>query len=706
MALFIHPFVVSGKTPERFPMRMAITVAALVVFISPAFSQHQDSIVVNATRFPEDARRLPASTTVISAEDIQKSAARALPELLQEQVGITIKDFFGNNASNTSVDLRGFGVTGPQNTLILLDGRRISDIDFSSVQWAAIPLAGIERIEILRGTGAVLYGDGASAGVINIVTRSPLKEGAALEALARIATFNTREGQLYGSYASGDFGINASTYGYTSDGYRANNRNEQLNNTASLRWAFGDTTLDLRAATDAQDLRLPGARRIQPSIGLNEYAVDPRGAQTPLDYASRDGKRASLVLGQRLGEAELSVGLDWRKKDQRAYFDQAGFPTYRADGLDVTSFTPRLRVPFTTGGIGHRLTLGADLHSWRYDSRRSNLPENTGRPINHVRASQDSQAFYLQDLIEIARATQLSLGWRAERVRFAADDVADPAAPGFFFNTAAPAVRETQRQHAWELGLRHALSDAWSLFGRAGRSFRFVNVDEIYENDAFFSAQFQVLRPQHALTHEAGAEWRRGAHSLRAALFHTDVTDEIHLDPFSTGVGNTNLPPSRRRGIELDGGWRAAAGLRLKFGYAYTEAKFREGVLAGSAFAIGTNLNVAGKEVPLVPRHKLNAGFSWDITSATRLSGMLTAVSSQFMDNDEPNTLRVKIPGYSTVDLKLGHAFAWGRLALSVNNLFGSEYYTYAVRSAFIADRYAVYPLPGRTVGLSAEFRM
>ena len=687
-------------------MRMLLTAAALAVLAAPAFAQNEDSIVVTATRFAEAARRLPASTTVLSADDIQKSAARTLPELLQEQVGITMKDFFGNNASSTSIDLRGYGVTGPQNTLILLDGRRISDIDFQTVQWAAIPLAGIERIEILRGTGAVLYGEGASAGVVNIVTRSPLKQGPALEVMGRIATFNTREGQLFGSYASGQFGINASTYGFTSDGYRANNRNEQQNNTANLRWAHGDTTLDLGAATDSQDLRLPGARRIQPSIGLNEYVTDRRGAQTPLDYSSRDGKRLNLVLGQRWGDAELSAGLAWRGKDQRAYFDQAGFPTYRADTLDVTSLTPRLRVPFATGPAQHRLTLGIDVHAWRYDSRRSNLPENTSRPINHVRASQDSQAFYLHDIVELSRATQLALGWRSERVRYAASDVVDPAAPGFFFNTGAPAARETQRQHAWELGLRHALSPEWSLFGRAGRSFRFVNVDEIYETDAFFSAQFQILRPQHALTHEAGAEWRRAGSSLRATAFHTDVEDEIHLDPFSTGVGNTNLPPSRRRGIELEGAWQARPGLRLTLGYAYTDAKFREGVLAGSPFAIGTNLNVAGKQVPLVPKHKLNAGFAWDVTAATRLSGMLTAVSSQFMDNDEPNTLGVKIPAYSTVDLKLAHAFAWGRVALTVNNLFDSDYYNYAVRSAFIADRYAVYPLPGRTIGVSAEFRM
>ncbi len=687
-------------------MRFALSVAVLAVFAFPVYSQQDDAVVVTATRFAEDVRRLPASTSVITAEDIQKSAARTLPELLAEQVGITMKDFFGNNASSTSVDLRGFGVTGPQNTLILLDGRRITDIDLTTVQWAAIPLAGIERIEILRGTGAVLYGDGASAGVINIVTRSPLKQGAALEAFGRAATFNTREGQLYASHASGNFGISASTYGFTSDGFRANNRNEQQNNTANLRWAFDDTTLDLRAATDSQDLRLPGARRIQPSIGLNEYVADPRGAQTPLDYASRDGKRASLALSQRIGEAELGIGLDWRKKDQRSYFDQAGFPIHRADGLEVTTLTPRLRVPFATGGFGHRLTLGADLNAWRYDSRRSNLPENTGQPINRVRASVDSRAFYLQDLIDISRATQMTLGWRSERVRYAANDVADPAAPGFFFNTAAPEVRETQRQRAWELGLRHAFSPAWSVFGRAGRSFRFVNVDEIYENDAFFNAQFQILRPQHSLTQETGAEWRAAGHSLRATVFRTEVRDEIHLDPFTTGVGNTNLPPSRRQGVEFDGTWQATGQLRLKAGYAYTDAKFLEGVLAGSPFAIGTNLNVAGKRVPLVPQHKLNAGFAWNISGSTQVSGALTAVSSQFMDNDEPNSLGTKIPRYASADLKLGHSFAWGKISLAANNLFGSHYYTYAVRSAFTADRYAVYPLPGRTIGLSAELKM
>ncbi len=680
----------------------------IVVAVSApcAFSQPEDAVYVEATRFPEDVRRLPATVTVLSAEDIARSAARTLPELLAEQVGITMRDFFGNNAATTGVDLRGFGVTGPQNTLVLLDGRRVTDVDLTSVQWAGVPLAGIERIEILRGAGAVLYGDGATTGVINIVTRSPLKQGAGFEAFGRAATFNTLEGQLYGSAALADFGVNASVYGYASDGYRANNRNEQQNNTLNLRWGMGETTLDLRLGTDRQDLRLPGARRIQPSIGLNEYASDPRGAQTPLDYASRDGAKTGVTIGQRWRDAEFSLGLDWRHKDQRSFFDQAGFPVSRADDLDVSSVTPRGRLPFVLAGFVHRLTVGADWHAWRYDSRRSDRPEHLGQPINRIRVSQDTRALYLQDAIELSGASRLLLGWRSERVRFGATDTLDPTAPGFFFNTAAPEERQTQRERAWELGLRHALSPALTAFVRAGRSFRFVNVDELYENDAFFNAQFQILRPQHARTHEAGADWRGGAIALRATVFRTAVVDEIHLDPFTSGVGNTNLPPSRRQGVELEAHWNATPSLRVLTAYAFTDARYLEGVIAGSAFAIGTGLSVAGKTVPLVPRHKLNASLSWEFSGATRLSGTLTAVSSQYMDNDEPNTLGSRIRGYGVADLKLAHRFSWGRLAFSVNNVFNEHYYTYAVRSAFVADRYSVYPLPGRTFGLTAELRL
>ena len=683
---------------------MRFTVVGLVL-CSTCFAQ-EPAVVITAPRFPEEVRRMPASVTVITEEDIRKSAARTLPELISSEVGFTMKDLYGNNAAYTSIDLRGFGVTGPQNTLILLDGRRLNDFDLSGVQWPAIPLASIERVEIVRGAGGVLYGDGATAGIVNIVTRSPLTPGRMFEISGRVASFETVEGQVYGAYGSGAFGANGSLHGYESEGYRANNRNEQLNSSLNLRWALGDGALDLRFGTDNQDIRLPGGRFVQPSIGLDQYSTDPRGATTPLDYASRDGTRARVSFLQRIGNAEFSIGVDTRDKDQRSFFDQSGFPTYRADDLELSSLTPKVKLLLGR----HTLVAGADWHWWRYRSRRTDRPENLERPTNRVSIDQDTAGLYILDTVQVTPSTVVTAGWRTERAKYSGEDAVDLGAPPctgpFAFCAAAAPVEEKQNQHAWELGLRQALSAQWSAFARAGRAFRFVNAEEIYESDIFFAPQFQVLRPQFSRTHEGGAEWRAGGHAARATLFRIDVFDEIHLDPFTTGVGNTNLPPSRREGLELDGKFQASRTLGLTASYAYTDAKFLEGTLQGSPFAIGTNMPIGGNTVPLVPRHKLNVGGHWDVAPRTRLSAAFTGVSEQVLDNDEPNTLGHRIPAYYLVDLKVVQSFRWGRLGATINNLLDEKYYDYAVRSAFVPDRYSVYPLPSRTFGVSVELRL
>src|SRR3712207_508915 len=102
-------------------MRLAV-LAVLILFIGNTLGQ-DDAVLIEAPRFREDVRRLPASVTVIESGDIVRSPARTLPELLSGEVGFTVKDLYGNNAAVTALDLRGFGATGPQNTLVLLDGR-------------------------------------------------------------------------------------------------------------------------------------------------------------------------------------------------------------------------------------------------------------------------------------------------------------------------------------------------------------------------------------------------------------------------------------------------------------------------------------------------------------------------------------------------------------------------------------------------------
>ena len=693
------------KVRSRFLSSLVLTGALITA--SPGQAQQKlpvtvaDEVVVTATRFVDKYVDTPVNVTVITAEDIKNSTAKTLPDLLSEQAGITIHDFFGNNAATTTVDMRGFGVTGGQNTLILLDGRRLGDIDLSGVQWSAIPFAAIERIEIVRGSGAVLYGDGASAGVINIITRSPVTGGRTATLSGRAGSYDTFEGQFNANLAGARAGVNFTASNFESRGYRDNNRNRQSNALADFRWLMDSGEISVKASNDSQGIRLPGA-------GVNLLETNRRGAATPLDYAQRDGNQVLLDLRQRVGFGEFILGAGYRDKQQTAYFDFGGFPDYRVTDLNVWSFTPRLRIALPVFGKDNTLVIGYDQYRWDYRLRKSISTVAIAQPINSISATQDTRALYAHNTTRLTDQITVVAGWRSERFKINANDVYDPTAPGGAFGSGAPANSQSTSVYAYELGMRYQVAPALALVGKVGRSYRFANVDETYETTPAFTAQFQLLRPQINQSTELGVEMKDKRGNLRATLFNINVTDEVHLDAFTAGIGNTNLPPSRRRGLELDGRWKAHESLTVGAAYTFTDARFREGTLPGGGGfgAFFANVVIAGKHVPLVPRHKANLTASWAFTTKTRLSAAATYVASQYMDNDEANTLGVTIPAYTVVDLKLAHEQGPWRLSAGINNLFDRKYFTYAVRSNQVAaaDRYNAYPLPERNAGVTLEY--
>ena len=131
------------------------------------------AVVVTASRFGTPALEQPIAIQVITAEEIRQGTASSVSEVLSRQGGVHARiNFLG--IPDSPVDLRGFGMTGDQNTLILVNDQRLSENELASARLSSIPLDSIERIEILRGAGAVLYGGGATGGTINIITRSPL----------------------------------------------------------------------------------------------------------------------------------------------------------------------------------------------------------------------------------------------------------------------------------------------------------------------------------------------------------------------------------------------------------------------------------------------------------------------------------------------------------------------------------------------------
>lgn len=660
------------RTPS---IGLAGLAAALACLAPAAHSQSDEpALVVTATRFPESRLDAPVGMTVITAAEIARDSARTLPELLEHLAGVHIRDNTGD--PNQQIDLRGFGITSDQNTLVLLDGIRQNENDLSTTNLAAIPLQSIERIEILRGSGAVLYGGGATGGVINIITRGPQPNRKEVYGYASAGSYGTLDTRASANLAGERFGALVSGSHTESDNYRANNRVRQDNATGELRYGGGEAGIALKFGSDSQRLQLPGARN------QLELASDPRGTDTPGDWSTRDGNFVTLAGQRWVGDLELAADLGYRDQVSSANYQSLG-SFYRA-GLHSTTFSPRLRWQASPYGIATSLVAGFDFGSWGYGRQFATSQAAIDSPFATDSAAQDSSAFYLQYNVQATRAAKVTLGWRSERVASSLEQT------GF----AASSQSQTRSPHAGEIGLQVALSPRWTAFARAGTSFRVATVDE----NAFTSTG-KLLEPQTARNRDLGLEYRTNGLRLRADAYVIDLENEIYFSPLVVPFGaNTNLSPTRRTGLELSAQAPLGRSVDLAASFEVQTAKFTSGVYGG--------VDVAGRDIPLVPRALASLRASWRLPQKTRLEGTLTYVGHQRYDNDQANTFPQEMPAYALVDLKLAREVGEWTLAASVHNVFDKHYYSYGIVNSFgCATPICAYPEAGRTVFASAERR-
>ena len=137
----------------------------------PCHAESVGEVVVTATKTERPVETTPGFTTTITRQDLRSRPIKTLEQALQWSAGVFQKGTRGLAEATPTVSMRGFA--GQERTLVLLDGVPLNDGYSSAVKWSTLPVENIERIEVVRGPASALYGGGAMAGVINIVTRNP-----------------------------------------------------------------------------------------------------------------------------------------------------------------------------------------------------------------------------------------------------------------------------------------------------------------------------------------------------------------------------------------------------------------------------------------------------------------------------------------------------------------------------------------------------
>ena len=239
----------------------------------------------------------------------------------------------------------------------------------AGVDFSTIPRNSIERIEITRGnSGAVLYGDNAVGGVINIV----LKNGVggppvAMRAEAGVGSFNARMASVSAATNYGPWSTSFYGNGIKSDGYRVNNALDQRNGVGNLNYTTPGLTAFLTVTGDDQKLGFPGGRLVDPSIGLNELVTNRRGTTTPFDYGNQQGASATAGFTKTLSNGvDLIVDGGVRDKKRKvassAYVCSTIRYNYVDSHLQTWSITPRLSIKNAMFGLPSSILTGIDYY--------------------------------------------------------------------------------------------------------------------------------------------------------------------------------------------------------------------------------------------------------------------------------------------------------------------------------------------------------
>ena len=637
-----------------------------------------EEVVVTAARREEQIRKTPANVTVITEEDIENSNAKTVADLLRSEEGIVVRDLTGNG-KNTQVDLRGFGETGPFNNLVLVDGRRVNEIDLSGVDWTQIPLDQVQRVEIVRGTGSVLYGDNAVGGVINIITKTPSEE-----LTARVGGLLGRyeRKRAEGSVSGGHGNIAASLFGSydSTDGYRDNGEFRTRDLGGKILYDMMDNvSLNLSGSYHHDDFGLPGP------LSEEELETDRQSTNFPFDNGETTDWYLKMGMDWDLGTHGQIVA-DFSCRDRNNQDEFVSFSSASDRDVVTWALTPRYIWDGEIADRGNTLITGIDLYTSDLDA--DFFFGTPLAPSGFSEIEKDSYGFYANDEFSLTENIILSLGARHEEVRYGLKQED-------FLSGLAP-LDETVKddENAYTMGLTFLYDGESSAFLRYNRSFRFPLTDELVVFDFLTTGSIRVnsdIKPQTGDHYEIGVRhFLTPDIELRGTLFRAEIKDEIFFN--LTTFTNENYPETLHQGIEI--GARADLFKRLTvFGnYTYEKATFEKGPFDDN-------------DIPAVPRNKGNLGFRiHDLAPGLVFVADYNYVSSSYLISDAAKQFS-KLDGYFTINARLSYDWKWLTAFVGVNNLTNEEYSEYGVLGGSPPTP-KFYPAPERNwvAGLNAVF--
>lgn len=498
--------------------------------------------IVVVTRAPTSLDEVPAAVDVLDSTALRQGRRTVgLAEALADLPGTYVADR-GTFALDQRISLRGFGsrsAFGTRGIIVLLDGIPQTLPDGQS-QFTNVELADIARVEVLRGSASVLYGNGAG-GVVNLI--SAPATGAPAAGMVRVEGGSHGLFKWYGraSGSTGPLSGVASLSRTLLDGYRQHSAAELRRLALALAYHGGSTSLRMRFnAADDPLSENPGA------LTAEEFAASP-GIAAPNNLARNAGKAVN--------QQQLSLQLDHVAGDGGRY--SLSLFGLRRDLDNPLATNTTIRILRRAGGLRASavrrfgsspkspvLTAGLDAQ-WMRDERANLTPNHAAVPDTTVNQLENVRSIgpFLRAVWQPMPSWRLEGGVRRDQISFSVRDRLE----------GGPDDSGERSMGAWSVSAGASFLGATAItpYASVSTSFDTPTTTElaVQQDGGGFNSE---LGPQRAVTMETGARGAAGPLHWSAALFQAQVRDAIV--PFEQVDGRSyyaNAGRTRNRGLEL-----------------------------------------------------------------------------------------------------------------------------------------------------------
>ena len=605
---------------------------------------------VTSTAIKTDELHATEAVEIYTQKDIEAAHVQNLYEFLNKETSVISMPSYGNPFAQ-KLDIRGYGIgDGYQNIVIKVNGRKLNNVDMVPQLLSSISPNQVKRIEIIKSSGIVEGGDGANAGVINIITKESNEKQIGFYA----GTYNTFDGNFYVGHVDDTLSLSVSGEAQKNGGtrYVDDNGNKDANKFSNFSFDLAYTPLD------SIELRLNGLTSnidtwYASSLTQDQYNEDPTQKSNAWfsgvhqTYTSKViGTGASYYFNDKLSlNADFSH--EYKTSDYITYSYAAKY-TYNSYNINTKYSDNNLKI-----------TLGIDGF-------------NGDRKASFDVTSKDNIAGYISAKYRLNKSA-FKAGYRYEKVSY----------------EYAPSIGNSRTRddslNGIELGYNYTLDAQQSLFANYTKSYQAPDIDRFFNYGGTFN---DFINPMKADNYTLGYNFITKQNKLKVSVYYIDLKDEIYYYKAAAykDSKNTNIDKSHKYGLDLYDKFIINQTFNVALNYNYVMAKIDTEVQNGEDFG--------GKELPGVSNHNLKATLNYLPNKHTTLSLTEIYRSKAYAANDFANDFSQKQDAYTSTDISATYTTKSWDLFAKVNNVLNQK------NGLWIKDD-AIYPVNFTTTAIA-----